>query len=116
MSLLAENPAHKLPSYALVFFALLTFGITWLVIGGYIFLPDQATAAFGELSGSHPLYFVATWGPAIAGFLMVLVFGGLNGLRAFLSRLLLWRCDVVWWLFILVGIPLVFMLGSLIKG
>ena len=47
---------------------------------------------------------------------MVLVFGGLNGLRAFLSRLLLWRCDVVWWLFILVGIPLVFMLGSLIKG
>ena len=54
MSLLAENPAHKLPSYALVFFALLTFGITWLVIGGYIFLPDQATAAFGELSGSHP--------------------------------------------------------------
>jgi membrane protease YdiL (CAAX protease family) len=28
----------------------------------------------------------------------------------------MWRCALVWWLFIVVGIPLVFMAGSLLKG
>jgi len=97
-------------------FALLTFGGTWSVIGGYIFFPEQAVATFGEMSGSHPLYFLATWAPGIAGILLVLAFGGVRGLRAFLSRLLYWRCAPVWWAFILIGIPLVFMAGSVMKG
>ena len=116
MTSIADSPKPVLPSYALLFFALVTFGITWSVLGGYIYFPEQATATFGEISGAHPLYFLATWAPGIAGILLVLAFGGFRGLRAFLSRLLLWRCAPVWWLFILVGVPLVFMAGSLIKG
>ncbi len=34
MSSVADPLMHKLPSYAIVFFVLLTFGITWGVIGG----------------------------------------------------------------------------------
>jgi hypothetical protein len=116
MSSIGDSPRPILPSYALLFFALLTFGVTWSVIGGYIYFPEQAAATFGEISGSHPLYFLATWAPGIAGILLLLAFGGLRGLRAFLSRLLLWRCAPVWWAFILIGIPLVFVAGSLIKG
>ena len=116
MSFVADRPKPILPSYALVFFALLTFGVTWSVIGGYIYFPEQAAATFGEISGSHPLYFLATWAPGIAGILLVLAFGGLQGLRGFLSRLLYWRCAPAWWAFILIGIPVVFMAGSLIKG
>jgi len=116
MQILANEPVHKLPFYAVLFFALLTFGITWGVIGGYIYFPVRASEVFGEISGSHPLYFLATWAPAIAGIMLVLFFAGLQGLRAFLSRLLLWRCSPVWWAFILLGMPLVFMAGSLIKG
>lgn len=116
MSSIADEPKPILPSYALLLFALLTFGITWSVIGGYIYFPEQAAASFGEISGGHPLYFLATWAPGIAGILLVLAFGGLRGLRAFFSRLFLWRCAPVWWAFILIGIPLVFMAGSLIKG
>ncbi|MFD1195447.1 CPBP family intramembrane glutamic endopeptidase [Seohaeicola saemankumensis] len=116
MSSTAMRTQTSLPSYALLFFALLTFGITWCVIGGYIYFPEQATATFGEISGGHPLYFLATWAPGIAGFLLVLAFGGVRGLRAFLSRLLYWRCAPVWWAFILIGIPAVFMIGSLIKS
>jgi membrane protease YdiL (CAAX protease family) len=116
VSSIAIRRQSILPSYALLFFALLTFGITWSVIGSYIYFPEQAAATFGEISGSHPLYFLATWAPGIAGILLVLAFGGVRGLRAFLSRLLYWRCAPVWWAFILIGIPLVFMAGSLIKG
>lgn len=112
----AVTPHRRLPSYVILVFALLTFGITWGVIGGYIYLPEQASATFGEISGSHPLYFLATWAPGIAGILLVLAFGGVRGLRAFFSRLLYWRCAPAWWAFILIGIPVVFVAGSLIKG
>ncbi|MFO7921040.1 MAG: CPBP family intramembrane glutamic endopeptidase [Nioella sp.] len=116
MSSNAVTPHRRLPSYAILVFALLTFGITWGVIGGYIYLPEQASATFGEISGSHPLYFLATWAPGIAGILLVLAFGGVRGLRAFFSRLLYWRCAPALWAFILIGIPVVFVAGSLIKG
>ncbi len=101
---------------ALLAFLAMTFLITWGVIGSYIYWPDAMTARFGEISGAHPFFFLATWAPAIAAFTVVLLFGGLSGLRSFLSRLFLWRCPAAWWAFILIGIPLVFMAGSLIKG
>jgi uncharacterized protein len=116
VSSIADTPIRKLPSYAILLFALLTFGITWGVIGGYVYFPEQASATFGEIGGSHPLYFLATWAPGIAGILLVLTFGGLRGLRAFFSRLFYWRCAPGWWALILIGIPVVFMAGSLIKG
>lgn len=110
------TPTHIVPSRGLIFFALLTLAITWGIAGGYIFFPEQAAAAFGELEGAHPLYFIATWGPGIAGIVLVLIHCGVGGLRAFMSRMFLWRCGAQWWLLILVGFPLIFIAGSLIKG
>ena len=107
---------HDVPSGAVVAFFGLTFLITWGVVGAYIVAPDRAVALFGEISGTHPLFFVATWGPAIAGIAIVLWYGGLAGLKSFLSRLGLWRIGLPWLLLVLVGIPLVFMLGSTLKG
>ena len=101
---------------AVVYFVLITFAITWGIAGTYIFFGDWASATFGDIRGGHPLYFVATWAPAIAGFVLVASFAGWQGVRAFLSRLTLWRCSPAWWAFVLVGLPLVFMAGSLIKG
>jgi membrane protease YdiL (CAAX protease family) len=42
--------------------------------------------------------------------------GGVSGLRGFLSRLRLWRGSWGWAGFILLGLPLVFVAGSLVKG
>lgn len=52
----------------------------------------------------------------MAGFALVAWYGGGTGLRAFLSRLGLWRISPVWAAFVLIGIPLIFVLGSVIKG
>lgn len=116
MPISIKIPTQKLPFTALFFFLGTTFLITWGVIGGYIFSPDAMIKAFGAISGSHPLFFLATWAPAIAAFTVVMLYGGSAGLKGFLSRLFLWRCPASWWLFILILIPLVFMAGSLIKG
>ena len=112
----APNQGCRLPSHALIAFFLLTFAITWGLTGAYIFRPTWAISNFGEISGSHPFFFAATWAPAISAFILVFYFAGLQGMKAFLARLLIWRCSLAWIAFVLVGIPLVFLAGSLLKG
>ncbi len=112
----APTRTFQVPSFALVGFLILTFATTWGVVGLYILAPDWASAQFGEISGSHPFFFLATWAPAISAFAVVPYFGGLTGLRTFLSRLLEWRLSPFWVAFVLIGIPVVFMIGSALKG
>lgn len=116
MKHVSPSNAHPSGLGMFVAFISITFAITWGVIGSYILWPEAVTKRFGEISGSHPFFFLATWAPAIAAFAVVTLTGGLVGLHRFLSRLLLWRCPVSWWAFILIVIPLVYMAGSLIKG
>lgn len=104
------------PSSALAAFIGITFLVTWGLVGVYIYFPNWAAANFGEISGSHPFFFLATWSPAISAFLVVFRHAGVAGLRALLSRVLLWRCSPGWVAFILIVLPLVFVAGSLIKG
>ncbi len=105
----------QVPTSALIGFFALTFAITWGIVSIYIIAPGWASSTFGEISGSHPFFFLATWAPAISAFVLVLSYGGLAGLKAFLSRLFLWRGSVLWAVFILIGLPIVFMIGSLMK-
>lgn len=111
-----ENERDGVPSRALVYFLATTFLITWGVIGLYVLAPKQMSARFGEISGSHPLFFLATWAPAISAFLVVFAYGGAAGARKFISRALLWRCSAGWVVFVLVVLPLVFVGGSMVKG
>lgn len=112
----ANIPTRDVPTAALLPFTLITFAISWGILGLYIFLPDQATGWFGDITGKHPAFVLAVWAPAFAAFAVVLYFGGMQGARAFLSRLGLWRCPAGWVLFLLLGIPLVFAAGAAVKG
>jgi uncharacterized protein len=112
----AAEAADEIPWIAVVSFLALTFSITWGVIGLYIVVPGRASDWFGEIDGSHPLFFLATWAPGIAAFIVVGTYAGVRGLRGLLSRLLLWRCSAGWAVFVLAGVPLVFVAGSLLKG
>jgi hypothetical protein len=73
-------------------------------------------AVFGQLTGNHPLFFLAVYAPAIAAFTLVAGSGGLAGLRRFLGRALLWRCGAAWYAFLTIGIPLIFIGGSTLRG
>lgn len=112
----AELMQHDVPTPAVTIFFLLTFAITWGIVSGYILFPETTADVFGELQGAHPLFFVATWGPAISGVIMIVRHSGIGGLRRFLSRIFLWRAPLMWWLLIIIGFPLIFMAGSAFKG
>lgn len=108
--------ADRIPAISLLPFFLLTFGIAWGVLGLYIFFPAAMAERFGDLSGEHPLFYVAVWAPALAAFVIVAFREGISGLRRFIARVLAWRCDVGWYLFVLIGIPVVFYAGAALKG
>ena len=112
----ANISTHLVPTAALLPFTLITFAISWGILGLYIFLPEAASRCFGEITGKHPAFVLAVWAPAFAAFAVVLYFGGIQGACAFLSRLGLWRCSAGWVLFLLLGIPLVFAAGAVVKG
>jgi len=97
-------------------FLLISFGLAWGILGLYIILPERMGAVFGQLTGNHPLFFLAVYAPAIAAFILVARSGGLTGLRSFLGRVLLWRCSALWYAFLVIAIPLIFIGGSAIRG
>ena len=82
----------------------------------YIFLPELMETVFGQLTGNHPLFFLAVYAPAIAAFILVARNDGFTGLRRFLGRALLWRCSMAWYAFLIIGIPLIFIGGSALRG
>ena len=111
----AGTHRYPVPSIALVPFLLIAFGLAWGILALYILLPGPMTAIFGQLSGHHPLFILAVWSPAIAAFIVITYHAGLAGLRRYLSRMLLWRCPPLWYVFLL-GMPLLFYAGAAVKG
>lgn len=104
------------PVTSILAFLALTFGIAWGLMGIFLAFPDPIEAAFGPLRAEHPLFILAVWSPAISAIALVLWYGGLSGLRGFLSRLLLWRAPSGWYLLLLIGLPAIYFLGAAIGG
>jgi membrane protease YdiL (CAAX protease family) len=108
--------AYRVPFSFFIPFLLISFGLAWGILGLYIFLSGKMVSVFGQLTGNHPLFFLAVYAPAIAAFILVARTGGLAGLQRFLGRALLWRCGAAWHAFLIIGIPLVFIGGSALRG
>jgi len=108
--------AAEPPVRSLFAFVGLTFGIAWGVMGFALAFQDAVEAVLGPMGASHPLFILAVWAPAISAIVLVLWYGGLPGLRRYLSRLLLWRAPAGWYLLLLVGLPAVYYLAALIGG
>jgi membrane protease YdiL (CAAX protease family) len=107
---------RKVPTFALVPFLVITFGLAWGVFVGLIFFTDTVTCLFGEISARNPLFILAVYAPAIAALTLVLRYAGLSGVKGYLSRLLLWRCSIGWVAFLILAIPAIYYAGALIKG
>ncbi len=107
---------YQIPISTIVPFLLITFGIAWTILGLFVFLPEKMTGIFDEISGDHPLFFLAVYAPAIAAFVIIIYKTGVQGLKGFLSRFLIWRSSLSWYAFLFFGIPLIFIAGSFIKG
>lgn len=97
-------------------FLAITFGLTWGLAALLMLFYDQIVAIFGEVSMTNPLFILAVYSPGIAGVLLVLWHYGLKGIVRFFQRLTLWRAPLPWWLFLVLGIPVLFLAGAALNG
>ena len=112
----AMNESDRFGLKTLVVFVFITFAIAWAILGFYLLANNLAVRLLGQISGTHPLFFLSVWAPAIAAVAIVVYQHGVAGLGPFLGRLALWRIPVAWLLFVLLGIPAVFFVGAFLKG
>mgnify|MGYP000013507545 CR=1 FL=1 len=111
-----HSSAGQIGSGQLVQFLLIVFGLAWSLFALFVFATDWVVRTFGELSGSHPLFILAVYAPAIAALILVGRSAGLAGIGKFLSRLFLWRASPWWYGFLLIGFPVISFTGAALKG
>ena len=101
-----------LARHPLTFYFLIAFAFSWLM-----FLPGVLTY-FEVLNLSDSLVGVLSitglLGPILSGFIMTALTEGGPGIRRWLGRIVLWRVGLVWYLFALIGLPLVMVLATII--
>ena len=100
----------------LIQFLVLTFGLSWGIAALLILFTDQMVAIFGEITNRNPLYIFMAYSPGIVGIFLVWRHSGLKGLGSFFRRLTLWRMPRVWWLYLIVGIPIIAYLSAALNG
>jgi hypothetical protein len=75
-SITLVREAYRIQFRSFTPFLLISFGMAWGILGLYIFLPELMGTVFGQLTGNHPLFFLAVYAPAIAAFILVASSGG----------------------------------------
>ena len=94
----------------------MAFAFSWIVWSPWVLSEDGA----GLLPFSSPLLagFLVPLGillgPTLSGFIMAGATEGRAGIRRLLRRIVLWRVGLRWYLFALLGVPMVMALGTLI--
>jgi membrane protease YdiL (CAAX protease family) len=104
-----------LARHPLVFYFLIAYAGTWIVELPYVLSEDGA----GLLPFSIPLL---TWtlpvsiftGPFLAAFVMTGATEGREGVGRLLRRFVLWRVGLRWYLFALVGVPVLAVLSAIV--
>jgi uncharacterized protein len=99
-----------LRTYPLFSYFLLSFAFSWIVALPYML------SAWGILPGNYTiLYALKPWaGPALAGIMMTGVIEGRAGVRNLQQRCRQWRAGWQWYLFILLGVPVLLLLGIML--
>lgn len=97
-------------------FLALTFGLSWIPMALFMIFPDQLTPIFGEISTSNPFFLLAVYAPSLSGIFLIWRHHGLKGVVSLFRRLFLWRAPISWWLFLLLGIPVIIYTASAIIG
>jgi len=65
---------------------------------------------------TNPIFLLVVYAPGISGIFLIWRHYGLKGLGSFFRRLRFWRAPLQWWLFLLLGVPVIVYAAAAIKG
>ena len=102
--------------HPLIAYFVIAYAVTWFVEGLFVLSRDGS----GLLAFKAPMGFAAatgiatSLGPASAAFIVTFLTEGREGVNRLLRRIVQWRVGVFWFLFVLVGLPLVQTVGTIV--
>jgi hypothetical protein len=108
-ALLARHP--------LVSFFVMAYAFSWIVWAPWVLSEDGAKVLPPALSVPTSRLLLAGGilaGPTLSAFIMTATTEGRSGVRRLLGRLVLWRVSLRWYLFALLGVPLIMVVGTMI--
>ena len=105
-SLLARHP--------LISFFIMAFAFSWITWSPWVLSEEGVGLLPYPVSGFPWIPLGIFLGPSLSGFIMTGITEGRAGVRRLLHRIVLWRVGLRWYLFALIGIPVVMTLGTII--
>ena len=110
----SRSPSRSLQEimqeHPLFSFFFLAYAISWIVFIPYVL------NEWGYLQGNFNIFYILhVFGPAVAAIIMIRIVAGQAGLHEMRQRILQWRATRQWYLFILLGIPALVMLGIAVQ-
>jgi uncharacterized protein len=106
-----------LARHPLVAFFVMAYACSWLVWAPWVLGGDGAGLLPINISQTASGYLNATAilaGPTLAAFIMTATTEGREGVRRLLGRYVLWRVGLRWYMFALIGVPLIMLLGTMV--
>jgi uncharacterized protein len=106
-----------LARHPLVAFFVMAYAFSWLVWAPWVLGGDGAGLVPINISKTASGYLNATAilaGPTLAAFIMTATTEGREGVRRLLGRYVLWRVGLRWYMFALIGVPLIMLLGTMV--
>jgi uncharacterized protein len=106
-----------LARHPLVSFFFMAYAFSWIVWAPWVLGEDGAGLLPINISQTASGYLNATAilaGPTLAAFIMTATTEGREGVRRLLGRYVLWRVGLRWYMFALIGVPLIMLLGTMV--
>jgi hypothetical protein len=106
-----------LARHPLVCFFAMAYAFSWLVWAPWVLGEDGAGLLPFKLSDATSGLLNAAAilaGPTLSAFIMTATTEGRAGVRRLLGRYVLWRVGIQWYLFALIGVPLIMLLGTMV--
>jgi uncharacterized protein len=106
-----------LARHPLISFFVMAYAFSWIAWSPWVLSEDGAGLLPYELSEATTGLLNAAailLGPTLSAFIMTGITEGRGGIRRLLRRIVMWRVGLRWYLFALVGIPVVMVLGTVI--
>jgi uncharacterized protein len=95
----------------------MAYAFSWIVWTPWVLGEDGAGLLPIDISETASGYLNAAAilvGPTLSAFIMTATTEGREGVRRLLGRYVLWRVGLRWYLFALVGVPLIMLLGTMV--
>lgn len=109
-----STSSSVLGRHPLIFYVLIAFGFSWLIELPLVLMAQGIVdVELPRVAVTFALA-AATFGPTVAAFIVTGTTEGRAGVRRLARRYVQWRAGVIWYVFVLIGIPLIIIAGTLL--